>query len=160
MPQGFSRLQIALHWLIFLLIVAQFVLHDPIADAWEQISRGGEVAFNPLVAQHVFTGIAILALVLLRIVVRLSRGAPSFPEEEPMGLRVVAALTHIGLYGLMLLMPLSGIVAWFGGQALAGDAHEVMKGAMLLLVGLHILGALVQQFVFKTNIMDRMRKAR
>lgn len=158
MTKGYSRLQIALHWLIFLLLIVQFVLHDPITEAWKQIQRGGEAAFDPLVAQHVFTGILILALVLLRIVVRLGRGAPALPEEEPALLKLAASATHLGLYALLLLMPISGIIAWFGNNEMAGEAHEVMRALLLLLVLVHILGALYQQFILKTDVLSRMRK--
>lgn len=158
MPQGFSRLQIALHWVVFLLIVAQFVFHEPISDAWEALSKGQEVDPSPLVGLHVFGGILILALVVLRLYVRLTRGAPALPAEEPAPLKFVAHITHWALYALMLLLPLSGIGAWFAGAEQAAEVHETFKGLLLILVLLHVLGALFQQFVLKTNIMERMKR--
>jgi cytochrome b561 len=158
MPTGYNRLQIALHWMIFVLIVLQFVLHEPIVMAWEAIIEGRDVAPSPLVAQHVFGGLLVLALALLRLFVRLGRGAPALPEKEPAPFRMVAHVTHWSLYGLMILVPLSGAVAWFGGVEAAAEGHEILKSLLLLFVFLHIAGALVQQFVFKTNIMARMKR--
>ena len=157
MPTSYSRAQILLHWIIFALIAAQFLLHESMAEAWDRIEDGLEVSFDPLVAAHVFGGIAVLVLVLWRIGLRLGRGAPGLPEEEPAAMKLAAKLTHLGLYALMVLMPVSGAVAWFGGVEAAAEGHEVMKVLMIALVLLHILGALYHQFVLKTGLMDRMR---
>ena len=158
MPAGYSRSQIILHWLIFLLITVQFLLHEPMSEAWDRMEDGLAVSFDPLVASHVVTGGLVFLLVMWRVVLRLKRGAPELPAEEPPALKLIANLTHMGLYVLMVLMPISGAVAWFGGAEAAAEAHEVMKALLLLLVGLHIAGALYQQFVLKTNIMARMKR--
>ena len=158
MPTAYSRSQIMLHWLIFLLITVQFLLHEPMSEAWDRVEDGLAVSFDPLVASHVVLGGLIFLLMMWRVVLRLKRGAPELPAEEPPALKLIANLTHMGLYVLMVLMPISGAVAWFGGAEAAAEAHEVMKALLLLLVGLHIAGALYQQFVLKTNIMARMKQ--
>ncbi|MCR9150244.1 MAG: cytochrome b/b6 domain-containing protein [Rhodobacteraceae bacterium] len=157
-PMGYSRAQIALHWIVAVLIVPQFVLHDGIAAAWDKIEDGIAVGFDPLVAGHVFGGIAILALVVWRLALRARRGAPPPPEAEHPALKLVAKATHGGLYLLLIVMPVSGLVAWFGGVETAAEAHETMKIALLALVVLHVAGALYQQFVLKTNLMERMKR--
>jgi len=159
MPTAYSRIQILLHWVIFVLIAAQFLLHEPIAEAWDRIEDGLAFDFHPLIAAHVFGGLLILGFVVWRIVLRLTRGAPDLPAEEPALLKLAAHATHLGLYILMLLMPISGAVAWFGGVKAAAEAHEVMKALILILVALHVVGALYQQFVLRTNIMARMKQS-
>lgn len=159
MPSHYSRAQIALHWGIFLLIALQYLFHEPMTEAWDSLRETGDFTFSPLVAGHVFGGLLILALVVWRIALRRTRGAPPLPEEEPAPLRLAAAATHLGLYGLMLLMPVSGALAWFGGIGAAAGAHGVMRILLLALVALHIAGALYQQFVLKTDIMSRMKRA-
>lgn len=156
-PTGYSRLQIRLHWVITILIAAQFVFHDAIKAAWQTFTKTGEVAFSPLVAAHVFVGIAVLVLVLWRLVVRFKRGAPLPPEAEHPLLKMAAHLSHWLLYALMVLMPLSGAVAWFGGIQQAATNHFYMKFALMGLVILHILAALFHQLVLKTNLMQRMK---
>ena len=158
MNAPYTKLQIWLHWLIFLAIAVQFIAHEPMSDAWDKVEHGGEIAFDPLVFSHVALGGLIFLLVLVRIVARFRFGAPELPAEEPPMLRMLAALTHLVLYALMILMPVSGAVAWFGGVEAAGEAHEVMKALMLIFVGLHVVGALFHQFVLKTNIMERMKR--
>jgi len=157
-PKGYSRAQIALHWIVAVLIVPQFVLHDGIAAAWDKVEDGIAVGFDPLVAGHVIGGIAILALAIWRLALRARRGAPPPPEAEHPALKLVAKATHGGLYLLLVLMPVSGLAAWFGGVEPAAEAHETMKVVLLALVALHVVGALYQQFVLKTNLMERMKR--
>ncbi len=157
MPNGYSRKQIRLHWIIFILVVLQFTLNGPMSAGWELIKNGEEPVFHPLVGQHVVTGLLIFALVLWRLSIRIKRGAPPLPKEEHPVLKGLAHLTHWVLYALLILMPLSGAIAVFGDVIPAGDAHGVLKNLMLLFVALHLSGAVFQQVVLKTNILDRMR---
>ncbi|NEY91039.1 cytochrome b [Tabrizicola oligotrophica] len=127
-PNGYSARQIRLHWLVAVLIVLQFLLHEPIAEAWEGIEEGRSPAFNWLILCHIFGGGLVLVFALWRLVLRQTRGVPPAPEEEPRFLRRAAHLGHLALYALMIAMPLSGMAAWFGGVAAAAEAHEVMRG--------------------------------
>lgn len=157
-PTGFSAAQIRLHWIVFILIVLQYVLHEGISGAWEIVEEGGSVSFDPLVASHVFGGILVLLLVLWRIALRMQRGAPAAPEEEPAILKLAAGATHLGLYALMILMPVSGMAAWFGRVEAAAEAHEIMRVVLLALVVLHVAGALYHQFILKTPVLARMKR--
>lgn len=93
---------------------------------------------------------------LWRLVLRASRGAPAAPGNGPAWSDRVAGFTHLGLYGLMLILPISGIVAWFGGVIEAGEVHEVLTNVALGLIGLHVAGALWHQFRLKDGLMRRM----
>lgn len=156
-PTGYSRLQIRLHWIITILIVAQFVFNESIVGAWDMFIKTGTTEFSPLVAAHVFGGIAILLLVLWRLAVRFKRGAPLPPESEHPLLKMAAHISHWLLYALMILMPVSGVLAWFGGIEQAATNHFYMKFAILGLVALHVVAALFHQFVLKTNLIQRMK---
>ena len=59
----------------------------------------------------------------------------------------------------MILMPLSGSVAWFGGVEAAAQGHNVLKIVLLALVALHLVGALYHQFVLRDGTLARMRRA-
>lgn len=72
---------------------------------------------------------------------------------------MLAKLTHVGLYALMILMPLSGAVAWFGGVETAAQGHNVLRIVLLALVALHVVGALYHQFVLRDGTLARMRRA-
>ena len=59
----------------------------------------------------------------------------------------------------MILMPLSGSVAWFGGVEVAAQGHNVLKIVLLALVALHVIGALYHQFILRDGTLARMRRA-
>ena len=158
-PKGYSRTQIALHWAVAVLIVLQFVLHEPIAHAWDQVKDGLAVEFSPLVAVHVFGGVLVLAFALWRLALRKTRGAPPPPAAEPAPLKMAAQIGHLALYALMILMPVSGAAAWFGGVDFAAEVHEAMKPALLILVAVHVAASLWHQFWLKDGLMLRMKRA-
>jgi cytochrome b561 len=120
--------------------------------------RSGEGAVaSPLVAAHIASGAAIFLLALARLQIRLTRGAPPPPAAEHPALAWAAHATHWSLYALMLVIPLTGAVAWFRLNRTAASAHELLTTLLLVLVGLHIAAALFHQFVLRTNLLDRMR---
>lgn len=155
-PKGYTLTQITLHWTVFLLVALQYILHDSIADAWRNIRRGLPYEFSLGIALHVVGGLLILALVIWRMAIKARRGAPALPEDEPAMLKLAANLTHLSLYGLLILMALSGAVAWFGNSDLAAQTHEVIRLLLLALIAFHFAGALYQQMVLKSDVMKRM----
>lgn len=154
---GYSRAQVALHWTVAVLVVAQIVLHDGIEAAYAA-GRGVGTATESdlfLADLHVAFGIAVFALALMRVALRVRRGAPPPPDEHP-ALRIAARATHFALYALILGMPVTGGLAWFGGIEAMAELHGAGKAAILALVGLHVLGALYQHFYLRTDVLRRM----
>ncbi len=155
MVKTYSRAHVILHWVTLLLILQQFVFHDGISNAFRAMLRGQDIVPSPAIAAHVFGGFLVFVFALTRIAMRASHGVP--PEAEaPPAQKLAAKAVHLGLYAVMIAMPVSGAVAWFQGVEAAGDAHEVMKVLLLVLVGLHVLGSLWNQFVMKDGLMRRM----
>ncbi|MDE0333914.1 MAG: cytochrome b/b6 domain-containing protein [Defluviicoccus sp.] len=155
---GYSTAQIALHWTVAVLVVLQIVLHDAIVAAYAA-ARGVGAATEAdlfLADLHVAFGVAVFALALMRVVLRVRRGAPPPPRDEHPALRMAARATHIALYALILGMPVTGGLAWFGGIEAMAELHGAGKAAILVLVGLHILGALYQHFYLRTDVLRRM----
>lgn len=157
-PTGYSRLQIALHWLVFALIAQQYIFKDAMSAAWGRITDGLEAGFDPLVLSHVAGGALIMIFALWRLTLRAMHGVPPAVEVSRVQ-GILAKLTHVGLYVLMILLPVSGSVAWFGGIDAAARGHNVMKVVLLALVALHVVGALYHQFVLKDGLIRRMRRA-
>lgn len=158
-PKGYTRLQIALHWIAALLIVQQYLFKDAISGAWEAATKGVESAFNPLVLAHVAGGALVLLFALWRLSIKARRGASAMVGDSATQ-RALAKATHLGLYALMFLMPVSGSVAWFGGVEVAAQGHNLLKIALLGFVALHVVGALYHQFILGDGLLDRMRRAR
>ena len=152
---GYSALQIALHWLVAILIVVAWLTGEGGEEALEAIEEGGTAGFVP----HVAIGIAILALVVVRVLVRLGRGAPSAPGA-PGSLSVLAAdWGHRLLYLLMLAVPLGGASAYFIGFDEMGDVHKLGANLLMLVALGHALMALYHQYVLKDGLLRRMMKA-
>lgn len=161
MPSRFSTAQVSLHWLTAFAVLAQFLNDGAIGAAFRATMRkAAEIPGGWLVTAHVVGGIAILAFTLWRIGLRIVHGAPAAPASEPRPLRLVAAATHGLLYLLLLLLPLTGLAAWFGEIRAAGGLHALLTTALLVLVGLHVAGALYQQLVLRSDVLARMLPAR
>ena len=151
---GYSGLQIGLHWLIAILIVTAWFTGEGAEEAMEVVEEGGVAGFVP----HVLVGLAILALVLVRVLVRLGRGAPAAPGE-PGSLTVLAAdWGHRLIYLLMLAVPLGGIATFFLGLDV-GEVHGLAANLLMLVVLGHALMALYHQYVLKDGLLRRMMKA-
>lgn len=156
---GYSRTQIALHWAIAALVLFQFVGHDAIAEFSEAMRKGTEGDLPLMARAHVMLGILTLILAAWRLILRKTRGVPAAPDAGTAAQHVVAKIVHVMLYAAIILMPLSGIGAWFGGVEQAGMFHTTFKFAVIAAIALHIIGALFQQYVLKTGIIKRMMKA-
>lgn len=155
---GYSRTQILFHWGVVLLLILSYVSSDAMKAAWFAIHKGRD-AYGNTAAAHVWIGVAILVLGVARLGLRLGRGAPELPEGgHPMADRL-AKLTHLGLYLIVMLIPATGIGAWFGGFNLAGEVHEVLFNALMALVALHVAAALYHQYVLKDGLIRRMMRA-
>ena len=156
MPKLFLPAQVWLHWIVALLVLLQFLDHDAMSRAWHQIGRGAAAATTPLVLTHMFAGFAVLGFALWRIALRLRHGAPPPPAEAPRAQRLAARATHVTLYLLLLLLPISGLVAWYGGVRTSGEVHSLMTTLLLIVAGVHVLGAAYEHFVLKSDVLRRM----
>jgi len=108
--QKFSLLQRVLHWTmaaaIFLMLFIGLGMVSTITPA-----------HLTLLSIHKPLGIAILILVIVRLIVRLTRGTPPLPADLPPLLKFAAHASHWALYALMIAMPLIG----WGMLSAAGD---------------------------------------
>ncbi len=92
---------IVLHWLIAAAILFQMQL------PWRFHDLKTPEAFA-LIQLHKSVGITILVLSLARLGWRLINPPPPEPDTLAAWERVLSALVHVGLYGLMIGMPITG----------------------------------------------------
>ena len=152
----YSKTQILLHWITVVLVMAQYVLHDSIANAWELIQSGKSASFDPLVLSHVAGGIFIAVIVLIRL--RL-RSINAHETKDLLGNRL-SGIAHKLLYAILLMMVLSGGMAWFFNIDAAANAHNLFKVLLLITVLGHVLAALYHHFIMKDGLLNRMFFAR
>ena len=99
---SFDATAIALHWTIALLVIIAFGLGltvDAFPRDWE----------HAVVNAHALIGIAILALTGARLGWRLNHKPPPLPPGVGPLMQRAAAIAHVLLYALMVLVPLIGI---------------------------------------------------
>ncbi len=90
-----------LHWSMAILILAM------LAIGAGMVSTAGP-AYADLVALHRPLGLALLALVLIRLILRLATGAPALPADMPKMMSGVARAAHGAFYIVMIGLPLIG----------------------------------------------------
>lgn len=161
-----------LHWLIAISILLQFIWSWRI-DETDSIRQQ-----YALIVQHKSIGMTVLALVLVRVAWRMFNRPPPLPLGMSSLQRRAAALTHWALYGLILLMPLSGwawsSAAGYGGEffglvdvpgLIAADEdladgleslHYWLGRAILAVVGVHVAAALYHHLIRRDGLISRM----
>lgn len=125
---------------------------------------------------HKSIGVTVIGLILLRILWRVTHKPPALLTSYKVWERKMAAGAHHLLYLLMVALPVSGLimaiyskygVKWFGLPFIGGldnnpmreiykEAHELIGIVLLVILALHVLGALKHKFVDKDDTMKRM----
>lgn len=155
-PDHYSRLQITLHWTIAVLIVLQLTVNGDMQQAFAQRLSSGDIPESSGAIFHIVVGISVLALALLRVVVRLARGTPEPPPSNTPLVNLLSHMTHLLLYGFLLFMPLTGALAWFFGIELAAVLHELGRLVLIPAILLHIAGVVVEELILDNRILARM----
>jgi cytochrome b561 len=101
----FGLAAVSLHWLIAVLFLAMLAIgvtmvRLPLTDPWT----------FPLFQFHKSLGATIFLLACARIAWRAGNNPPPLPASLKPHERVLARLTHWGLYAVLFLMPLTGWV--------------------------------------------------
>lgn len=163
-----------LHWTTALLIGVVAIL-----GLWLAYFRPEEEGFKlRLYNIHESLGVVIWVLTLARLAYRRLNPPPPLPADTEPFVRFAAHATHLGLYGLLLLLPIIGFLAtnaWgfqlklFGllplpspigkDEALAkvlSTLHWCGALAGALLLAGHIGGVIYHTFIRKDGLLRRM----
>lgn len=128
---------------------------------------------------HKSFGVVALIFIFIRIVNRFVKKAPALPDTMPKIEQILSHLGHLGLYVLMLVVPLSGFlmsnsfgfpVKFFGTELpvligtnfdhgkLFAEAHELGAYALLGLVVVHVAAVIKHRFFDKpeNDVLKRM----
>ena len=162
-----------LHWLFLVLVIGAWVA----IEVHEQFPKG-----SPERAEwmriHFSIGITVFVLIWVRLGWRLSEQIPD-PVPGPRWQQQAASLVHLALYGVLIAMPLAGlltmqfsnrVVAWFGvvdipvflapskaAAELMEEIHtDVLWPTLLALVAVHAGAALWHHFREKDDTLRRM----
>jgi cytochrome b561 len=155
---SWTKLNINLHWLVVALLVAQYV-----DGGWmiEFFDSGIENTVVPMTTVglgylHMALGLTVLTAVLLRLWDRYAHGRPEHAATDPNWATILAKVTHFGIYAVVISMPIAGLITWLTSNEWLGDMHAQASDLLLVLLALHVGGALVNHFHFKNNVLKRM----
>ena len=171
----FTVTQRLIHWLMAVAILAMlFIGVGMVSTVMPD--------YLTLVSIHRPLGIAILILVLLRIVVRLTMGSPGLPADLPAPMKLAAHLSHLALYALMIAMPLLGWAmlsaaaypaVMVGGWSLPAivpqsdslhtilwNAHRTLAFVFFALILLHLAAGLFHALVRRDGVFQAMTAGR
>lgn len=170
----YSRVAVWLHWIIAVLIVVNLLL----GFYREEFDRPVRAV---VMGWHKSIGFTVIALTLARILWRFTHRPPPFDPAMKKWEVGLARLVHGLFYLLLLAIPLSGWLIVSTGERvnptnfywlfnigplpvtpgedlheLAEKAHEMLGYAMLVLLALHVLGALKHHLEGHRHLIRRM----
>lgn len=171
---GYGLISIVIHWISAALILFLFGLGIYMVDLGyydDWYHKGPEL--------HISLGLVVLVLMFARVVWRIVNPTP----EELSAKRaqnLAAKLVKLGLYAFIFIVLVSGyLITTAEGQPasmfnlikfpvltelssqnvdLAGAIHEYLAWSIVLLVALHVAGALFHHFVVRDRTLVRMLK--
>ena len=169
---NYSKPAVFFHWLVFLMMSGSLIMGFYMGD----LPKGPEKL--QLISWHKWAGVTLFMVVLMRLTWRLLNKPPALPSSMPVWQVKAANASHLALYLLMLIMPLSGwlmssakgyTTVWFGvlplpdligknpdlGKTLA-EVHEILAYLIIGLVGVHAAAAIKHHFVDRDDVLARM----
>lgn len=184
--ESWGSLARGLHWTVVAIIIVQIPLGFWMVDVYDEYKK--TYADDTLLMQtsnaHHTLGLMILTIAAFRLAWRLSSRTPDLPASLQTYQRYLARFTHVFLYVLMIVYPLSGWAAlsayegefpifFFGYDSMPRIVPQVVEGDPFdypffagihrnlwrlggLIVGLHVAGALWHQYVARDGILRRM----
>ena len=156
---GYSLLQISLHWIIATLVISQLYFGESMTHAFDAAAEATTAsAFDTQFASlHYWFGIAILALVGVRLIVRITQGVPPAAVSTPRWSDLAARIAHGLFYFLLVAVPVTGLLGYYV-EGPFGDIHAWAKPVFMGLISIHGLAALYQHFWVKDGTLSRMLK--
>ena len=166
----YTTAAVAIHWLSALLICALFGLGWFMVDLPKGPERGYYFAL------HKSIGLTLFLLMIYRIGWRWRHQPPALPVDVPRWQQFMATAVHRLFYVLLIIQPISGYLSssfsgyktnWFGVplphwgwrdaplNELFTEIHVGVSIALVVLVGVHITGALSHLLEGKSAILRR-----
>lgn len=171
---GYGWITIGIHWVSALLVIFLFGLGLYMTglnyyDEW----------YHTGPALHISLGLILLFITLFRLLWRSSNPTPSDLSDKRLN-NLLARLVKISLYALLFIVFITGYlittaegkpaeifgvikipsITELGADTvdLAGEIHEYLAWIIILLVALHVAGALMHHVVFRDQTLTRMLK--
>lgn len=166
----YSKRMVIVHWLTLALLIAAWYLGDSLSE----LTDASHATLSAYLI-HLAAGGAVLLLAVVRLLYRGKDGTPPAIGQGMMD-KVAKGVHHL-LYLVLFALPLSGILTVINSSVikglLANDAnllpkdgdfdhlfahsvHETLVTVLIVLVAVHVLGAIKHQFIMKDGLLERM----
>jgi cytochrome b561 len=170
--EDFGAMARTLHWMVVALILLSWPTGE-FEDAFPKVAKAA------ILFIHMTTGLAVVGLVVIRLLWRVSDPPPA-PIASAFGPWADRAgrLMHYALYALLIAVPIAGVLVqfargravpvfgvfeiaspWAADRAFAGnmkEVHEILANLMMILAVLHATAALVHHWVLHDRTLVRM----
>lgn len=174
-PTQYDPIAKSLHWLMAFLIIGLWC----VGLTMEEMPKGD--LRSQIIGMHKAFGVVVLALVVVRLAWRATHTAPALPASMPKLEQLGAKLGHLALYGLMIALPVDGILmSQSGGRDVNvfgfvlptlvekneqmkhfyGEGHELMAWALAVVLVVHVGAAIRHHVMLKDDVMRRMLPGR
>lgn len=163
---------VILHWLIALMLIVALMMGTFVLDPMPNSSPEKIDALKG----HMIGGFVLLALMVLRFGVRSATKKPVRNTTGKPLADMLSFAVHYGFYVMVIGMAFSGmatsaaaglpdIVFGGSGQPLPEDffefapriVHAIIAKLLMLMVVMHIVGAVYHQVILKDNLVSRMK---
>lgn len=171
--QGYRKPARWLHWIMAMLVL--LMIPAGLVMVQEGLARPVQ---DRLFLFHKNTGVILFTLLVIRLIYRRRHRPPELPASLPHWQRQAAQISHLALYGLLIIMPVSGYIRVRAGgfpiegldaigigtllpksDALADAASAVHMTAAFLLIAVitvHIAAALQHAILRRDGVWSRM----
>lgn len=166
------------HWITAIAVVAAFTLGP--SDFGELIQQGINPGTRNYIVWHESLGLLVFSLTLLRLLwVALRPETPKF--SMAIWMRWSSRLMHIMLWALLLILPISAIlalaseghpltllggiqtndIAFFANSRLSrlvdwGELHKFIGNVIMWLAGMHAFAAIYHHILLKDGVLTSM----
>lgn len=177
--QPYAAIQRILHWLIALIVLVLLAAGLVLGSLGYEglVEQFGNDITNLIYKMHKTFGVLVLALMALRLMLRLAIGAPAYARPLPGWQLAASRVSHWGFYLLLIAMP---VVGWLGTAAggypveffnwtlpgLIGkdpelsqalfDLHGLIGWLLMALILVHVAAALAHWLFWRDGVMGRM----
>ena len=178
--ERYSSVAISLHWLIAIAMIGMIFAGWYMTDLPD-----GAPGQYFLYQTHKSIGITVLLLTVARIIWRLMNPPPPLPDDMQAWEKAASHLAHLGFYGLMIVLPLTGwlyasvsvkldvptvlygLISWpdmpfvdglktESASGVVNFIHSKLAWVTLALLAVHVAGAVKHEISAEEGVLKRM----
>lgn len=156
MKGGYSPVQIALHWIIVLMIPVQYLTGGSVERTHHAVHMGMEPDRWDILQHlvHNYCGMGIGFLMGVRLIVRLVGGRIATPDTR---MAKAAQALHLAFYAAIIGQACLGFVASYVTFSVA-PLHVAGSWIILGMVAVHVAAAVWHTLALKDDTLERMTR--